>query len=860
MTKGIKPPYFLERLLRSLLPRYLGDTALGDFEEEYDLLANSKGHRLANLWYFTQILKSLPPFVCDAIKWGVLMFRNYMKVTLRTIGRHKVFAFINIFGLAVGMACVIIIMLWVQYETSFDKHHEKANRIFRVAKESHRYPPPRKSAMTPPPLSPALLQEYPEIEDSVRVCGRSGTLFSHDEKHFLEAYYAVDPSFFKIFTVSFVKGDADTALDDPYSIVISEKIAKKYFGNRDPLGEVMQYDQKTDFKITGVIKNMPSNSHLMTDIFIPYEIWAQLSTTDLSNWWWNGFYTYILLRPDANPLYIENKFDAFAKKYGIPTEKLFLQPLPSIHLHSHLSAEISRNTHISTLILFGSIAVLILIIACINYMNLTTARSSVRLKEVGTRKVVGAHRSQIARQFLGESTIMSLFSFALSLFLAFLFLPFFNSLAERQLSLNWESLTQILPSIIFLVLSVGLFAGSYPAFLLSSFKPITALRGIKGRRTQKTGLRNVLVVVQFCVSIILIIATLVVKNQLNYIKDKEIGFEKDQILVVTVRGDEIYENVGPVLEQLKMNPRILYSAPSQFLPNDVKSSTFARWPGMPKEIDIRINAGEIGYDYTELYGIEIVKGRSFSLEFPSDESGAFLINETAMKAMGEHFHLGMGFSHWGSPDPKGKIVGVMKDFHLLSLHEEIKPVYFYLNPNQGVRISMKIQGGNIPETIEYIRETMKKFSPNYPFEYLFFDDIFNMAYMDEQKMEKILALFGLIAIFIACMGVFGLSAFLVDQKRKEIGIRKILGADISKIIYLLSKDLVRLVLLANVIGWPLAFYAATRWLQNFTYRTKIGLDIFLLSAILILIVSMGTVSYHAIKAALANPAESLRYE
>jgi len=859
MTKGIKPPYFLEQLLRSLLPRYLGDTALGDFEEEYDLIAKSKGHRHAHLWYFIQILKSIPPFLGDAIKWGIVMFQNYMKVALRNILRNKGFAFINIFGLSVGMACVIIIMLWVQYETSFEKHHNKADRIFRIAKESHKYPPPTKSAMTPPPLSPALLQEYPEIEASVRVCSRY-VLLSYQDKNFIESYYGVDPNFFEIFTVSFVKGDADTALNDPYSIVISEKIAKKYFGNRDPMGEVMQYDQKTDFKITGVIKNMPSNSHLMTDIFIPYETWAQLSNTNMENWWWNGFYTYVLLRHGTDPPNIENKFDAFAKKYGIPTEKLFLQPLRSIHLHSHLSAEISCNTHISTLILFVSIAILILIIACINYMNLSTARSSARIKEVGTRKVVGAHRSQIARQFLGETIIMALFSLGISFLLVYLFLPVFNSLAERQLSLSGESLIQILPAIILLVLSVGLFAGSYPALLMSSFKPITALRGIKGRGAQKTKLRNALVVLQFSVSLVLIIATLVVKDQLEYVRNKEMGFEKDQIVVVTLQESKIYNNVEPILYQLKMNPRILYAAPSQFLPNDVKSSTFAGWPGMPEDTDIRINAGEIGYDYTELYGIEIVKGRSFSREFPSDESGAFLINESAMKAIGEHFQLGMGFSHWGSPDPKGNIVGVMKDFHLHSLHEEIKPVYFYLNPNQGYRISMKIQGGNIPETVEYIRETVKKFSPNYPFEYRFFDDIFNMAYMDEQKMEKILALFGLIAIFIACMGVFGLSAFTADQKKKEIGIRKVLGADVPKIVYLLSRDLVRLVLIANIIGWPAAYYIASRWLQNFAYRTNIGLEVFLLSAVLILIISMGTVSYHAIKAALANPIEALRYE
>ncbi|MBA7644624.1 hypothetical protein ES703_52368 [subsurface metagenome] len=324
--------------------------------------------------------------------------------------------------------------------------------------------------------------------------------------------------------------------------------------------------------------------------------------------------------------------------------------------------------------------------------------------------------------------------------------------------------------------------------------------------------------------------------------------------------NRITRNVSPIIEELKKNSRILNTAPSHFLPNDVKSSTFVNWPGKPEDVKILINAGEIGYDYIELYGIEIIMGRSFSREFPSEQHGAFLINETAMEAIGQDFRLGMGFSHWGSAKPKGKIVGVMKDFHLHSLHEEIKPMYFYLNPNQGGRLSIKIQSGNIPETIEFIRETMEKFSPYYPFEYRFFDEIVNMVYIAEHKIEKIFAIFSFIAIFIACMGVFGLSASIADQRRKEIGIRKVFGASVSEIVYLLSRDLMRLVFLANIIGWPVAYFAVRKWLQNFAYHTNIGLGIFMFSTILILFVSLGTLSYQAIIAALTNPVDSLRYE
>lgn len=855
------PPRTLEKLLGYILPRYVGHTALGDFAEEYNRVANIRGSGSAILWYLMHIIKSVPAFISYSIRWGIVMFQNYMKVTLRTIRRHKGFSFINVIGLAVGMACVVIILLWVQYELSFDKHHEKAERIFRVASESHANPSPTKMVVTPPPMAPALVQEFPEIKASARLSrGGRNKLFSFGNKHFYESFYAVDPSFFEIFTFEFLEGDAGAALNDPYSIVLSEDQARKFFGSQNPIGQIIQFDEKTNFTVTGVIRNIPSNSHLTREIFIPFETWGKLFEEPLHHWGYWSFYTYILLDPDVNTLEIEAKFPAFTKKYGIPEANLFLQPLLSIHLHSHFQGEISPNTHVSTLLLFGSIAMLILFIACINYMNLTTARSSARFKEVGTRKVLGAHRSQIARQFLGESLIMALFSLIISLFLVHMFLPFFNFLAERHLALNGESILQILPGILLLVLLVGILAGSYPAILLSSFKPITVFRGGGKKSSQKRRLRNVLVVVQFSVSLILVMATLLVKSQLDFVRDKEMGFDRDQIVVIPLHENKIRQNVGPILEELKRNPQILYASSSMHLPNEVGASTTIKWPGKPDDSQIWVKVSEGSYDFTELYGIKILLGRSFSREFPSDENGAFLVNESAKKIMGDDFRLGIGLSHWGRPEPSGQIVGVMKDFHLNSIHEEIKPLYIYLNPYRGQHLSIKIQGGSIQETIGFIREIMEKFSPYYPFEYRFFDDVFNMAYIEEQKMGRMFGVFASIAVFIACMGVFGISAFLAEQKRKEIGIRKVLGASVSKIVYILTRDLLWLVLFANIIGWPVAYYAMNRWLQNFAYRTDIHLGIFLLSSVLILLVSLGTLSYQTLKAAWANPVDSLRYE
>jgi len=445
----------------------------------------------------------------------------------------------------------------------------------------------------------------------------------------------------------------------------------------------------------------------------------------------------------------------------------------------------------------------------------------------------------------------------LSLFLVYLFLPLFNSLADRQLSLTGDGLLKIFPGILLLVLFTGFFAGGYPALRLSSFKPIAILKGRAGKSSQKSRLRNLLVIFQFSVSLILIIATLLVKNQLDYVQNKEMGFERDQIVVIPLQDNKLRLNVGPILEKLRGNPNILYAAPSMHLPNDVGASTIATWTGKPEDLEIWIKAGEVGYDFTELYGIKIVEGRNFSREFPSDADGAFLINETAKNTLGQHFQLGMDFKHWRG---QGNIVGVMQDFHLNSLHEEIKPLYFFLNPKRGLQLSIKVSGGNIPETIESIREAFKKISPNYPFEYRFFDDIFNMAYLSEKKLGGIFTLFTVLAIFIACMGVFGLSSFMADQKRKEIGIRKVLGASSSKIVYLLSRDLLRFVILANLIAWPVAYYAMHKWLQNFACRININIGIFILSSILILMVSFGTLSYQAVKAAFTNPVDSLRYE
>lgn len=869
MTKiRYKPPGLADLILKILLNGEEYCEKSGDFEEVYRCLAEESGIFRAKIWYWAQVFKAMPSFVLNSIYWRHIMLKNYMQIAWRNLKRHKVYSFINITGLAIGLACCIMIMLWIQHELSYDRYHQHADDIYRVARDiTEGTLQGQKVITTSPPLAPALRDGFPEIVEVTRIGRNGGRLFSYGQNYFLERdFFFADNSIFKIFTFSFSKGDKTTALSTPNSLVISESIAEKYFGDEDPLGKTIILDEKTDFVVTAVIKDMPSTSHFVADIIMPFETIAKIDRINLSNWGWNGFYTYILLHPDASPDALESKFGTMLQEYqrqGFPflrRERLFLQPLKSIHLHSHSRGEISPNIHVSTLTLFGTIAFLILLIACINYMNLVTARSSFRLREIGTRKVVGAHRSQIARQFLGESIFTALFSLGFSIILVELFLPVFNRFAERQLELDGGSFIRILPAIFILVLFVGLIAGSYPAFYLSSLHPINVLRGMTGIRPKRSRLRNALVIFQFSISIILIFATLQVKDQLHFIRNKEMGYDRDHIVVVDVRDSEARKRLLALKEELKRNPEILNVSSSQFLPNDVGSSTLINWPTKPEELLIPIHAGEIDYDFINLYGIEIVQGRNFSREFSSDRNGAFLINESAMKALGPEFHLGMDFGHWGSPESSGKVIGVMKDFHLLSLHEEIKPLYLFLNPDVNWRLSIKIRGGIIRETLQFIGQTMKKFSPHYPFEYRFFDEVFNRAYQTEQKIEKIISIFALIAILIACMGVFGLAAFIAEQKTKEVGIRKVLGASVSEITYLLTRDLIRWVVLANVIAWPVGFYAMQRWLQNFVYRTNISAVTFILSAFLALCIAVLIVSFQTIKAARANPIDSLRYE
>jgi putative ABC transport system permease protein len=641
-------------------------------------------------------------------------------------------------------------------------------------------------------------------------------------------------------------------------------MAKKYFGSENPLEKVLVCDGKDPLKVTGVMKDIPANSHFVMDFVIPFEFYR--TRTSLNNWGAFSYLTYLLLRKDADPQALEGKVTAVLGKHWKEEEgtdwaaknSLFLQPLSKIHLYSHCDSEIAANSDIKYIYIFSAIALLILIMSCINYMNLATARSTRRSREVGIRKVVGAKRKQLMRQFLGESLVLTFIALIIAVIMVEILLPAFNSFIERDLSFNLLKNSTVLLGIFVLV---GLLAGSYPALAISSFKPVTVIKGKYSSGPTGSALRNFLVVTQFTISIILLVCTFVVKNQLSFIKNRDVGYTKDRILVVKIRDEETRKKITAIKSVLLQHPDILSVSSSTSLPHAVNMKTGISWSGKAENVKALMCGSYVDYDFINLYGIKILKGRNFSRDFPSDEQGAYLLNESAVKSLGWKDPIGRDFAGDSAGKLMGKIVGIMKDYHLLSLHKKIEPLYLYKNPDMRIRyLSVKIRANNIPGTIKFLEEKMKTFSPVYPFEYSFFDDIFSSVYRTEQKLGDAFGIFAFTAILIACLGLFGLASLSAESRTREIGIRKVLGATVTNVTLMLSKKFTRWVLLANIIAWPAAYYFMSNWLQNFAYRTTLGIEIFILSGLLALLIALGTISFQSIRAASTNPVESLRYE
>lgn len=788
------------------------------------------------------------------------MFKNYFKIAWRNIVRHKAYSFLNIAGLAIGMACSILILLWVQNELSYDRFNSNADQLYRLTSSSGDF----KAAVSPAGMAEGLQAELAEIKATTRLSKPSDNLFEVGNQKFLEKrVFFADSNFLQVFSFSLLQGDARTALSNPGNVLITEDIAKKYFGKADAIGKVIRLNNNENFTVNGVLANAPANSHFQFDIIFPM---ATLARTDynLQNKVWGNFnfYTYLLLDK-----YAASSPDALAKltksivkihRAHLPESKIdfHLQPLTGIHLHSDVQIDLPGNGNIQYVNILFIVAIFILAVACINFMNLATARSARRAKEVGLRKVVGAARFQIMLQFLGESFIICFVSLFIAIGIVALLLPAFNSLAGKQLAISLPD-GEVWMGLFGIAFITGIISGSYPALFLSGFKPVKVLKG----KIQIAGgnllFRNTLVVTQFVVAIILLAGTAVVYMQLNFIKNKDLGFDKSNLLYVPMTG-EIWNKQQALKAALQQSSLTADYSVISDLPTSLNTgSTDVNLEGRDPNDKTVIPHLDVDEHFIDVFKMQMLAGRSFSPAFKGDSSN-YVINEKAMQIMGMNIKNAVGKSiQYGGT--RGNIIGVLKDFNFKSLQYSIEPLVLRLN-NYGGFVMVRTQPNNTEATIKELSKINHTLNPAFPFSYHFLDTDLDNLYQSEQQMGSIFNLFAILAIFISCLGLYGLSAFMAEQRTKEIGVRKVLGASVFNIVYLLSLNFTKLIIIAVFIAVPVSWVAINNWLSGFAYHINISWIIFFIASFVALFIAWATVSYESIKAAIANPVKSLRTE
>jgi len=791
------------------------------------------------------------------------MFWNYLKITVRNIKKHKTYSAINIAGLAMGIACCILIFLWVQDELSFDRFHENADSTYRVITNARYTGRAVDNPETPSPFAAGMKQEFPEVIESTRVRFQARRIFQYKDKAFYEdGGVLVDPGFFKIFSFPFIQGDPETSLNDPFTMVLTESYAQKYFGNNDPVSQTVEFMGRP-FIIRGIMADIPHNSHLQFDFLL-----SPLGLENMQNyeydWSSDVVYTYVQVQRGTDIEALNRKTTDFLKPKDRLWEKFearfYLQPLSDIHLNAGLSREDIVHGDRKYIFIFSLIALGLLLIACTNFMNLSTARAAVRTKEIGIRKVVGSNRSQLFKQFLGESLWMTLLAGVLAVLLVSTFLPLFNNLSQKSLSLDLLD-GKLFLGIASILFFTGFISGSYPAVFLSSFNPVAVLKEKIFSARKGSKFRTVLVVFQFTLSAFLIIGTVVVNKQLHYMQNKKLGFEKDNMVYLPAK-ESAGQNYEALKTELLNESSILAVSAKNGLPTERTDGGVVFPKGEEPDELIAYEVAAVDYDFMDIMGLEIVSGRNFSKEYPTDETDACILNEKGVQKLGVELPIGIEVA-----TNRGikTIIGVVRNAYFKSLHREIDPIMFHIRKDlseyskYGV-ILIKIRGGSIPQTIDTIESAWKKINPNVPFEYHFLDDAYDRLYHAEKRLSTSFNFFSLFAIFISCIGLLGLSSFMAERKTKEIGIRKVLGASLGEIVVLLSRQFAKWIIVANLIAWPVAYLAMKNWLFNFAYRTDIPLWIFPVTGILTLLVALLTVGYQSVKAALANPVKALRYE
>lgn len=793
------------------------------------------------------------------------MLKNYFKIAFRNLWKHKVFSLINIMGLSVGMSACLLISMYVNFELTYDAFHSKSDRIYRLVTDVITPSETIHAGITSWAFGPTIKQDFPEVEAYARINGGSFLVRKGDIKFQEEATVFADSSFFRVFDFKLIQGDPKTALKEPLSLVFTEKAAKKYFGDSDPVGQTLLLSgEALPAKVTGVMKDIPENSLIKGDMFVSMTTMTQRFNREIDEQWGNfGATTYLLLKPGADSKALEKKLPAYLERRAGKlmreskmSYKLFLEPLLDVHLGSE--RDVAEKGSMSNVYVFSVVAIFILLIACINFVNLTTARSAERAREVGIRKVVGAAKGLLARQFVSESVLLCLIAFVFSIMLSAALVPLFNNLAGKVIVSGIFDDPSFLLYMLVAAVLIGILAGIYPALVLSSFEPVTVLKGRFTTSIKGVLLRKGLVTVQFAISIALIIATMIVYIQMNYMRNRDLGFSKDQMLVISTEGDPKREAFK---ESLRGLTGVKSTAASSSVPGGPNRGAYSEIENKSGDLQVaNLDLYFVDFDYIPQFGLKMAAGRPFSREFGTDTTQAMVINEAAVKLLGyakPQDAIGRRFRQWGR---EGKIVGVIKDFHFRSLQETIKPLTMRIEPGGTDLVSVKIEGNRLKETVAAVEEKWKEAIPGRPFSYYFMDEFFDRQYRSEERFEKLFFNFAVLAIFISCLGLLGLASYSTTQRTKEIGVRKVMGASITSIVGLLSKDFLKLVLIAFVVASPIAYFGMDRWLQNFAYRTDIYWWVFAIAAILSTAIAFATVSFQSIKAAVMNPVKSLRSE
>lgn len=799
------------------------------------------------------------------------MLKNYIKIAFRNLWKQKGYTIINVAGLAIGMTACLLILTYILNELSYDRFYEGHDNIYRIAFEGEFSGDFFNVAVSTGAMAGPAVEEFPEITHATRVLPRSSKiLLSFDDKNiYQDNIYYVDSTFFDVFSFPFIYGEPREALTDPASVVLTRSVAEKCFPGTNPVGQTLRINNERNVRITGVIEDVPPNSHFQFNMLGSFYSFERNGRNPYEDWGSLNQYTYIRTLPGTDPDMLTEKFPEFLLRhisFLSQTDNIkfhaYLQPVPDIHLHSNLMAELSPNSDISYIYIFGTVAVIILVLACINFMNLTTAKSVRRAREVGIRKVAGAGKPALVFQFIGETVILSLIAMLLALGLAEVSMPAFNNLTSLDLSLSSLSGWQVALMLTGMVIFVGLFAGSYPAFYLSAFQPVKAIKGDLYKGKKRSILRNTLVVIQFTISIILMVSTFFVYYQMNYLKSKKLGYDEENVLVLPVRGENQLERYRAMKDELRSLPEIKSVASSLNVPSTGLDGSGYSPEGVPEDSPWIIYTIYGDFDFIDALGMNVVEGRGFDGSRTADSS-SILINETLKQKLGWENPVGKHIYGFGGDSSQTlTVIGILQDYHFKSLHQPVEPAMIRINRGAPNYIVIRTNPGNLEQSVSKVEKIWDKHESMFPFDFFFLDQELDSQYGAEQKMSKIFIYFTILAVFIACLGLLGLASFSAEQRTKEIGIRKVLGASSTFLASMLVRDFIRWVVIANIIAWPLAWYFMQEWLNNFSYRISMPghVWVFVAATFISLSIAILTVVFQAVRISVANPVDALKYE